>query len=90
MLAEPVDAISGAEMEAVSCVGLTIVVRAEPFQLTTDAPTKFVPFTVRVNPEELQEGVIGGDNEVIAGGAIVKGIDEADVPPPGLRLNTAT
>ena len=94
--ADPAEAISAAEISAVSFVGLTNVVgRAEPFQFTTEALTKFVPVTVREKPEALQEGaefdeVVDADKDVIAGGTIVNGRDVADAPPPGPRLNAET
>ena len=94
--AGPAEAISGAEISAVSCVGLTnVVARAEPFQFTSDAPTKFVPVTVRVKPEGLHDGVVfdevvDADKDVIAGGTIMNERDVADAPPPGPRLNRDT
>jgi hypothetical protein len=49
--AVPATAMSEAGTEAVSCVDETkLVVRSEPFHLTTEPEIKFVPFTVRVNP----------------------------------------
>jgi hypothetical protein len=86
--AVPAVAISEAAMMAVSCVALTnAVVRAEPFQLTTDPFTKFVPSTVRVKPVGLHEGVVfdivvEDDKEVMVGGTIVNG-SPPEVPPPG-------
>ena len=64
-VAVPENAVSVAEIDAVSWVALTNVVgRAEPFQYTVDALTgtpftvelftKFVPFTVSVIPVALQ------------------------------------
>ena len=93
--AVPAEAMSEAEIAAVSCVGLTnVVARAEPFQSTTDALTKFVPFTVRLNPVAAQDGVVFDivveeDKEVIVGGAMVKAIPVA-APPPGPSVNTLT
>src|SRR3989449_9165664 len=48
--AVPAVATSLAGIAACNCVPLTnVVVRAPPFQRTTDPLTKFVPFTVSVN-----------------------------------------
>ena len=56
--AAPGKAVSAAEIAAVSCVALTkVVARGVPFQLTTEAATKFVPFTTRVNPDAPQYGM---------------------------------
>lgn len=94
--AGPTDAISAAEINAVSCVGLTKVVgRAELFQFTSDAFTKFIPVTVKVKPETLHDGVVfdevvEADSDVMAGGTIVNGRDVGDAPPPGPRLNAET
>jgi hypothetical protein len=101
--AVPAEAISAAEMRAVrygggfgfACVdgGWTnVVARGEPFQSTTEPFTKFVPFTVRVNPVGLHAGVVfdevvEDETEVIVGGEIVNGIGGADMPPPGPGVN---
>lgn len=78
--AVPAEAVSEAGMTAVSCVELTnVVLRGEPFQLMTDPFTpfrKFVPFTVRMNPVGLHDGVefdivVEDDREVMVGGWIV-------------------
>jgi hypothetical protein len=56
--AAPGKAVSAAEIAAVSCVALTKVVgRGVPLQLITEAATKFVPFTTRVNPDAPQYGM---------------------------------
>jgi hypothetical protein len=53
------NAVSAAEIAAVSCVALTkFVGRGEPFQLTVRPLAKPVPFTVRVRPARLQKGVL--------------------------------
>ena len=96
--AVPMEAVSEAEIKAVSCVALTnVVARGELFQLTTEPFTKFVPFTVRVNPEELQDGVeddevVEEDNEVMAGGEIVNGTfwDVFPPDPTGGGVNKTT
>jgi hypothetical protein len=93
--ADPAEAISENGMAAVSCVALTNAVpRAEPFQSTTEPFTKFVPFTVRVNPEGLHEGVVfdevvEDDKDVTVGGAMVNWICP-EVPPPGPSVITST
>lgn len=57
-VAVPGKAVSAAEIAAVNCVALTkVVARGVPFQLTTEAATKFVPFTTRVNPDAPQYGI---------------------------------
>jgi len=68
--------------------------RGEPFQLTTEPFTKFVPFTVSVKLVKPQDGaeledVTEDDREATVGGTIV---NEAppDVPPPGPKVNTRT
>jgi hypothetical protein len=93
--ADPAEAISENGMAAVSCVELTNVVpRAEPFQLTTEPFTKFVPFTVRVNPDGLHDGVVFDevveeDKDVIVGGVMVNWICP-EIPPPGPSVSTST
>lgn len=68
--------------------------RGEPFQSTTEEFKKFVPFTVRVNPEGLHDGVVfdevvEDDKEVMAGARIKNGIPP-EVPPPGPIVNIFT
>jgi len=93
--AVPAEAISEAGIVAVSCVELTnVVVRAEPFQSTTEPVTKFVPFTVRTNPVGLHacvvfDIVVEDDKEVMVGGMIVNWIPP-EVPPPGPIVSTST
>jgi hypothetical protein len=56
--AAPGKAVSIGVITAVICVALTNVIACGvPFQLTTEAATKFVPFTTRVNPEAPQYGM---------------------------------
>ena len=93
--AAPLRAISEAGMFAVSCVALTnVVARGELFQSTTEPFTKSAPFTVRVNPAGLHDGVVFDevveeDKEVIDGGETVNWIP-AVVPPTGAMVNTLT
>jgi len=93
IFADPAEIMSVEEIRAVSCVELTNVVgRPEPFQSTTDPFTKFVPFTVRTNPEVVQDGVeddevVEDESEVMPGGKTWNEIPP-DVPPPGASVNT--
>ena len=68
-------------MMAVSCVELTKCgsARRIPSQSTTEPFTKFVPFTVRVNPAGVHDGVVfdevvEAESEVMVGGTIVNWI----------------
>ena len=95
--AVPWNAVSAADMAAVSCVALTNVVgRGEPFQLTTSPFTKLVPFTVNVRPETPQDGavfadVVDAEREVMVGPTIGKAAAaDAPPPPPVVGLNTVT
>lgn len=95
MAGVPCRTVSEIEIKAVSCVELTKVVgRGEPFQLTIEPFTKFVPFTVSVKPVWLHDGVVldevvEDESDVMAGGAIVN-VVPVDVPPPGPPVNTIT
>ena len=95
-VAGPGNAVSTAEITAVSCVALTNVVgRGEPFQFTVNPlATKFVPFTVSVIPEALHAGVVFEDevdaaSEVIVGSATAKAM-AFDVLALDAGLATAT
>lgn len=64
------------------------------FTLTTDCGAKFVPVTTNVTPADPASTVVG-EMDVIAGtllgaGVIVKVREVADVPPPGVEVNTTT
>jgi hypothetical protein len=86
----PWNAASAEVSSAVSCVALTnVVARGEPFQLTTEPFTKFVPFTVSVRPDRLQDAVEDPETDVMAGGDIVNALPP-DVPPPGAGFTTST
>ena len=91
--AVPAAAMSAAEMAACNCVALTnVVVRAEPFQLTTELLMKPLPFTVRVKAAP-PAVVLAGDREVTVGrglGALMVNAELPEVPPPGAGLETVT
>lgn len=99
----PAEAISAAGTTAVSCVELTkVVARADGSaggglltHSTTEPFTKFEPFTVRVKPEGVHDGVeldevVDDDKELMEGETIVNGADVGEVPPPGPMVNTTT
>jgi hypothetical protein len=70
--AVPGNAASWGKIEAVSWLELPNVARGEPFQLTTDEPSKFEPVTVSMNPAGLQYGVeaidvVDAESEVTVG-----------------------
>jgi hypothetical protein len=94
-VAVPGEAVSAYVMAALSCVALTKVVgRGEPFQFTTSPFTKFVPFTSKVKPVGLQNGVeaicvVEAESEVMVGARIENEIG-LDVPPPGVGVKTVT
>ena len=72
---------------------MKVVVRAPPFQSTTEAGMKFVPVTVRTNATP-PAVAMAGETEVIVGvgggdGEITKFTGE-DVPPPFPELVTVT
>jgi len=86
----PILATSAELISAVISVEETnVVVRREPFQSTTDAFTKFVPSTVRVNPRS-PTVVDAGEREVITGAepGIIVNIAPVEVPPPGAGFVT--
>src|SRR5689334_8817670 len=90
----PAAAISNALMDAWSCVPLKyVVVRLEPFQVTTEPPTNPLPFTVSVKAA-LPAVAEAGDSEMIdgngLGAAVMVKLALPEVPPPGAGLNTVT
>src|SRR6266850_8179408 len=87
----PATATSAGGIVAVSCVAETYVVgRAAPFQRTTEPATKFVPVTVRVNPEAPAWTRFGLSPVVAGTGFVIVKVCGLDVPPPGAGLNTVT
>src|SRR5205823_1965610 len=76
---------------AVSCVLLTkVVVRAAPFQRTSEAATKFVPVTVSVKAAPPAVPALGASVDSVGTGALMVNVSAPDVPPPGAGLNTVT
>ena len=70
--AVPAVAMSGAGTVAVSCVAETnVVVSGVPFQFTVEPETKFVPFTVNVNPVGLPAVAQVGLSELMVGTALI-------------------
>ena len=69
-----------------------VVVRATPFQRTSEVPTKLLPFTVSVNAAP-PAAVLGGASDVSAGtglGALMVNVSAFEVPPPGVGFATVT
>jgi len=66
-----------------------VVVRREPFQLTTDAATKSVPSTVNVK-EDPPAPVDVGEIEVITGSesGVIVNVSPVEVPTPGFLTVT--
>ena len=89
--AVPVAFTSAARIVAVTWVAeITMVVRGEPFQSTTELDTKFVPFTVRVKPELPAEVEVGEREVVVGTGFVIVKVSEFEVPPPGAPFVTVT
>ncbi len=89
----PAVPMSLAGIAAVTCPALTnVVVRATPFQRTSDVATKLLPFTVNVNAAP-PAAVLGGASDVSAGtglGALMVNVRAFEVPPPGAGVTTVT
>jgi hypothetical protein len=88
----PAVAISAAVIAAVTCPPLAnVVTLGLPLKFTTEVEIKFVPFTISVNPAP-PAVVLPGTNEVIVGTGLLAplmvNVEEFDVPPPGVGLNT--
>ncbi len=85
--------MSLAGIAAVTWPALTnVVVRATPFQRTSEVPTKLLPFTVSVNAAP-PAAVLGGASDVSAGtglGALMVNVRAFEVPPPGVGFTTVT
>src|SRR5579864_3844735 len=65
IVATPAEAMSPAEIAACSCVlEMKVVVRDVPFNCTTAAGSKFVPFTVNVNPAPPEIAKLGLTNAI--------------------------
>jgi hypothetical protein len=74
---------------AVNLMLLTnVVVRADPAKLTTDAETKFVPFTVSVRVAAPAVALTGEMLVVVGTGLFTVKVCAFDVPPPGAGLVT--
>src|SRR5919201_621245 len=85
----PAVAISVFGIAAVSWVALpNVVVRFAPFQRTTAPFTKFVPFTVSVNPGPPAVAVFGDSDVSVGAGAVTVNVSAFDVVPSG--FNTVT
>lgn len=91
--AVPAVAMSGAKIAAVNCTALTnVVVRALPFQFTTELFVKFVPTTVKVNAAPPAIAVLGLIKIIVGTGvvALMVNVAAGDEPPPGAGFCTTT
>jgi hypothetical protein len=90
-LAVPAEAMSAAEMDALSCVALTkVVVRAVPFQFTVDAAANPVPLTVSVNALAPAVALLGLSELITGAGLPMEKLTALESPPPGPGENTVT
>ena len=78
-------------MAAISIVLLeNVVLRADPFQSTTEPETKFEPCTVSVKLGSPAVALLG-EIELIAGtGLLIVNVIGLEVPPPGGGFTTVT
>src|SRR6266566_4941871 len=89
--AVPAVAMSPAVIAACDWVLLTnVVVRAAPFQRTTDPLTKFVPFTVRVKAAAPAVALPGVSEPIVGTELLMVNVSAPEVPPPGVGENTVT
>lgn len=90
----PEVARSPARIAAVNCVALTkVVVLGAPLKITDEVETKFVPFTISVNPPEPAAAFAGEILEMLGTGFVVAltlKLTELEAPPPGVGLVTTT
>lgn len=85
MDAVPAVATFAAGTIAVSCVEETnVVVRAEPFQLTAEVETNWVPFTVNVKPPLPALTHVGLIEAVVGTGLLIVNVSVALPVPPEL------
>ena len=91
--AVPARAMSVDGIAAVNCVALTkVVVRAAPFQFTTEPLMKPVPLTVRPNDVPPAVALVGERLVMLGTGlaALIANDAAVEVPPPGAGLITVT
>src|SRR5216117_4579877 len=89
--AVPAVATSLAGIAACNWVPLTnVVLRAPPFQRTTDPLTKFVPFTVSVKGAAPEVAVLGESEPSVGTGLLMVNVSAPEVPPRGVGDLTVT
>jgi hypothetical protein len=69
---------------------INVVVRALPFHCTDEVFTKFLPVTAIVKLVPPATAELGLSNVMIGGGCLIVNVKGAEVPPPGVGLNTVT
>jgi hypothetical protein len=67
-----------------------VVVRAVPFQWTTEPATKLAPFTVKVNAVPPAVVLEGESDEIVGVPLLIGNVQVPEVPPPGAGLVTET
>src|SRR4029077_6532232 len=89
--AVPPAATSDAGIDACSCVPLTkVVVRAAPFQRTTDALTNPLPVTVMLNAEAPAVTLDDDTDSTPGTGFAIVNVKSPEAPPPGAGVHTDT
>ena len=67
-----------------------VVVRAAPFQVTTELETKPLPLTVTVEPPLMVVTVLAEIPEICGAGLLIVNVAALEVPPPGAGFTTTT
>jgi hypothetical protein len=87
----PAVAMSGAAIEAVTCVAFTnVVVLAVPLKFTTEDELKFVPLTVNVKAAPPANVLVGESDVSVGNGLFTVNGEFPEVPPPGAGFVTVT
>jgi hypothetical protein len=69
---------------------MKVVVRGLPFQSTTELASNFVPDIATVNAAPPATAELGVIKVMVGGGTLIMNVAGAEVPPPGIGLETVT